>query len=243
MEDLFTVKFSWAYLLSNIVLLLAFFFALQFFDQLLQRSSFLGRWHTPVKKAVRYLVLVFEPLAIIWTGGIFVLINPVFHGLLLALIFLSAFTQLRNYIAGRVIQLDQHIERGSQLRAGEVEGVVIEMGRLGLQLQTKEGLYQLTYSKLLHSGYTLIAGDEIGGFYHLKIEPKDPESKVRHLQNLQNLLVTAPYLDWSHKPELTVLDDEDQKLEARILVREENHLHDLMALIREWGYHCVLSEN
>lgn len=243
MEYILSVQFSWTYLLSSILILLGLFFALQFLDRLLERTTFLGRWQRPIHRVVRFLILVFEPLAIIWVGGIFVFINPVFHGLLLALLFLSAFTHLRNYIGGRIVQLDQHIERGSRLRAGQVEGVVLEMNRLGIQLQTKEGLYKLTYGKLLDSGYTIIAGDEIGGFYHLRISPKEMDSKVRHLQILQNLFVTTPYLDWSHKPELTSLDDKDQKLEARVLVREENHLYDLMALIREWGYECSLSEN
>lgn len=243
MEDILAVQFSWTYLLSSILLLLGLFFALQFIDRLLERAAFLRQWQRPIHRVIRFLILVFEPLAVLWVGGIFVLINPVFHGLILALLFLSAFIHLRNYIAGRIVQLDQHIERGSRLRADEVEGVVLEMNRLGIQLQTKEGLYKLTYGKLLDSGYTIIAGDEIGGFYHLKISPKEIDSKVRHLQNLQNHFITTPYLDWSHKPELTALDDQEQQLEARVLVREENHLHDLMALIREWGYHCKLEES
>jgi hypothetical protein len=242
MEDILSVQFSWTYLLSSIMLLLALFFAIEFIDRLLERTAFLGHWQRPIHRVIRFLLLVFEPLAVIWVGGIFVLINPVFHGLLLALLFLSAFTHLRNYIGGRIVQLDQHIERGSRLRAGPVEGVVLEMNRLGIQLQTKEGLYKLTYGKLLDSGYTVISGEEIGGFYHLKISPKDPDTKVRHLQNLQHHFITTPYLDGSHKPELTALDDQEQKLEARVLVREESHLHDLMALIREWGYDCHLSE-
>ncbi|PHN05892.1 hypothetical protein [Flavilitoribacter nigricans] len=242
MEDILSVQFSWGYLLSSIVLLLGLFFALQFIDRLLTRVVVMGSWMQPVHRVIRFLILVFEPLAVIWVGGIFVLINPVFHGLLLALLFLSGFTHLRNYIAGRVIQMDHHIERGARLRAGQVEGVVLEISRLGVELQTKEGLYKLSYGKLLDSGYTVIAGDEIGGFYHLQIRPKDKDSKVRHLQHLQHLFVTTPYLDWSHKPEITAHDERDQQLEARVLVREENHLHDLMALIREWGYECHLNE-
>lgn len=242
MENFLSVQFSWTYLLTNIVLLLGLFFALQFIDRLFSKVAILGRMQQPVHRVIRFLILVFEPLAVIWVGGIFVLINPVFHGLLLALLFLSAFTFLRNYIAGRVIQMDPHIERGAQLRAGDTEGVVLDISRLGIQLQTKEGLYKLSYSQLLDRGYTIISGEQIGGFYHLQIRPKEKESKVRHLQHLQQLFVTTPYLDWSHKPELTMLEDEAQKLEARVLVREENHLHDLMALIREWGYECSLQE-
>jgi hypothetical protein len=224
------------------VLLLGLFFALQFIDRLLTRAAIMGSWQQPVHRVIRFLILVFEPLAIIWVGGIFVLINPVFHGLLLALLFLSAFTFLRNYIAGRVIQMDPHIERGARLRAGAVEGVVLDISRLGIQLQTKEGLYKLSYSKLLDDGYTVISGEQIGGFYHLQILPVDTETKVRHQQHLQQLFVTTPYLDWSHKPEITSLEGEGPGLEARVLVREESHLHDLMALIREWGYECSLHE-
>lgn len=241
--DIFSIQFSWTYLLTNILVLLALFFALQFIDRLLQRAAFLGSWQQPVHRVVRFLILIFEPLAVIWVGGIFVLINPVFHGLLLALLFLSAFIHLRNYVAGRVIQLDPHLERGSRLRAGAVEGVVLELNRLGIQLQTKEGLYQLTYGKLMDIGYTLLAGDEIGGFYQLRIVPKEQDVKIRHLAHLQQLFVTTPYLDWSHRPELTALDENGQVLQARVLVREENHLRDLIALIREWGYECKLSEN
>jgi hypothetical protein len=243
MESLLSLQFSWTNFFTSALFLLVLFFALQFIDRLLKRTSFLSIWHSPVKKAVRYLLLLFEPIALSFLGGIFVLINPIFHGLLLVFLFLTAFTHLRNYIAGRVIQLDHQIDRGSQIRSGDIEGVVLEMGRLGVQIQTKEGLYRLTYVNLLRQGYTLISGEEIGGFYQLRIHPKDETSKIRHLQFLQNNFVTVPYLDRNHKPELIALDEQANKLEARVLVREENHLYDLIALIKEWGYHCVVSEH
>ncbi|MEZ4994728.1 MAG: hypothetical protein R2824_30195 [Saprospiraceae bacterium] len=242
MEELFAVRFSWTHLFSMALLLLAVFVALRFLDRLLERAAFLGRWQQPAQNTIRYLSLIFEPLALILLLGIFVMINPVFHGLLLILLFLAAFTHLRNYIAGRIIQLDHHLIRGSRLQMQEIEGVVLEMGRLGMQLQTKEGLYHLTYAQLLSRGYTLISGEEIGGFYQLRLSPGEVDGKIRHQQHIQNLLVTTPYLDWSHKPELTPLNDPQQSLEIRVLLREEKHLHDLIALIREWGYDCRLMD-
>jgi hypothetical protein len=238
MEELLKVHFSWTYLFTMAVLLLALFAALRFLDRLLEKASFLGRWQHPAQNAVRYITLLYEPLALIVLLGIFVMINPMFHGLLLVILFLATFTHLRNYIAGRVIQLDHHLMRGSRVQMGAIEGVVLEMGRLGLQLQTKEGLYHLSYAKLLSQGYTLISGEEIGGFYQLRLKPADAESKIRHQQHIQNLLVTTPYLDWGHKPELTPVDDQQTTMDMRVLLREERHLQDLIALIREWGYDC-----
>lgn len=238
METLLLEQFSWGRLFIAGLILLTVYFILQFIRRLLERAAFMGSWQAPAMRFSRYILLIYEPLALVIIGGIFVLINPIFHGLIMGLLFLAGFPHLRNYLAGRVVQFDHHIDRGSRLRSGAFEGVVLEMGRLGLQLQTNEGLHHLTYARLLAEGYTLISGEEIGGFYQLLIRPREADEKVRHLQHLQNLLLTAPYLDWHHKPELTSGDTEQQTIEARVLVREENHLHDLVELIREWGYHC-----
>ena len=240
MEELLSVRFSWGYLLSISLLLLGLFFVLQFTERLLEGTAFLGGWQLRLQNVIRYLKLIYEPLSLIVVGGIFILINPVFHGLLLIIFFLSTFPHLRNYIAGRIIQLDRQIDRGVRLRVDTLEGVVLDMNRLSIQLQTKAGLNKLTYTHLLNTGYTLISGDEIGGFYHLRICPKEANAKTRHLQQLNKLFLTTPFLDWSHRPELNTIDDNGQQIEIRILVREESHLNDLIALIREWGYDCSL---
>lgn len=238
MDNLLQNQYTWGNLfLAGIILVLGYF-VLVFLNRMLERAAFLESWQAPAMRMARYALLIYEPLAVIIVGGIFVLINPVFHGLLVGLLFLAGFNHLRNYLAGRVVQFDHHIDRGSRLRSGDFAGVVLELGRLGLQLQTNEGLYHLTYTRLLSEGYTLISGEEIGGFYRLRISPRENTEKVRHQQRLHHLLLTAPYLDWRHKPELTVTDPEQSAIDARVLVREESHLHDLVELIREWGYHC-----
>lgn len=242
MEELLSVRFSWTYLFTMALVLLAIYAALRFLNQLLERAAFLGNWQGRAQQAIHYITLVYEPLALIVLLGIFVMISPIFHGLLLIILFLTSFTHLRNYVAGRVIQVHHNLTRGSRVQMEDLEGVVLEMGRLGMQLQTKEGLFHLSYTRLLNQGYALISGDEIGGFYQLQLQPKEADTKVRHLQQLQNLLVTTPYLDWSHKPELNQTDDDPQHLHIRVLLREERHLPDLMALIREWGYECRLTD-
>lgn len=242
MEDLLAIRFSWTYLFTMALVLLAFFVALRFLERLLERAAFLGSWQSRMQNTVHYLSLLYEPLALILLLGIFVMISPIFHGLLLLILFLTTFTHLRNYIAGRVIQLDHHLIRGSRVQMDDIEGVVLEMGRLGLQIQTKEGLYHLSYGNLVSQGYTLISGEEIGGFYQLRLSPMGEEDKTRHQQHIQNLLVTTPYLDWSHKPEFSPVHGEQQRLDVRVLLREERHLQDLMALIREWGYECRLTD-
>ena len=44
----------------------------------------------------------------------------------------------------------------------------------------------------------------------------------------------------SHKPELFQDEAVANQIDAKVLIKEESHLHELIALIKEWGYHCKL---
>jgi hypothetical protein len=48
-----------------------------------------------------------------------------------------------------------------------------------------------------------------------------------------NLLASTPYLDMQFKPELSV---SGETIQARVLLKEENHLNALLPLIEDWGY-------
>jgi hypothetical protein len=142
-------------------------------------------------------------------------------------------------MSGRILLLNQHISEGTILKIKTGEGIVTNMGRMGLDLQTNEGLHRVNYASILEDGYTLVASDEIGGFYQLRVSC-DTDSKINHATRLADLLATTPYIDWGHKPDVLSLDDAHKQIEIRVLIKEENHLHDLISLIKEWGYNCEI---
>ena len=72
----------------------------------------------------------------------------------------------------------------------------------------------------------------------MKIQPKDLEIKKDYLTVLRDLFTTAPYLDLSHKPQLERMDDESKTILARVEVKEESHLQDLVTLIKERNFSC-----
>ena len=88
----------------------------------------------------------------------------------------------------------------------------------------------------------LLSGEEVGGFFELKIAPLLENENSNHLQYLKDKMTTAPYLDWSHKTEWLYQEDKQQFIQTRVLVKEENHLFDLVELIKEWGYECKISK-
>lgn len=241
MDYILTTKASWGNLFFIAVGLLVLYFALQFFNRIIRRAAFLRIFQEPIQRVIRYLLLLYEMLAIIILGSVFVLINPFYHGLLLGVILLIGFTHIKNYVSGRMVKLANEIKQGGSLQTGKREGIVAELKRLGLNLKTKEGIHFVQYSKLMSDGYTILAGEDIGGFYELQIIAEEEETKVNHATRLLDMLITAPYLDWHHKPEVMAKASNPNHLEAKVLVREEVHVHELVALIKEWGYRCRIA--
>ncbi len=234
MEVLFAKQFNWIELGLAAVFLLLVYFLLQFLQRIVSRAGFLRNMRFAIEDGIHQLLLFYEPLAGIILIGILVFINPVLHGSLLILLILLGYKQLRNYVSGRVIRINKSLSAGKKIKVDNQQGIISVVGRQGIEIQTDEGLHFIPYQHLQEKGYTLISGQEIGGFYQLELLPKDEKAKPAVLQEgLMNLLAATPYLDIQFKPELTV---RDQTIHARVLLKEEQHLSALLALIEDWGY-------
>ncbi|MFK7772447.1 MAG: hypothetical protein AB8F94_09915 [Saprospiraceae bacterium] len=227
----------WKFLLSSLFFL-GLYFLLEFLSRILTKYNFLGKYQSDIKSMIKHSLLIFEAVALLILGSAFVLINPIYHGILAAIILAVGFNHIKNYFSGRIVQFDQSVVEGKRLRTLDSQGVIFEKGRLGLKLRTQKGVQFINYSSLISNGYTLLTGIEVGGFYELKIQPKNPEVKTDYLIILRDLLTTTPYLDLSHKPQLERVDDESKTILARVEVKEENHLQDLVTLIKERNFSC-----
>ncbi|RME97829.1 MAG: hypothetical protein D6772_09890 [Bacteroidetes bacterium] len=171
----------------------------------------------------------------------FMLINPWLHGLVLGVILLGAFPQLRNYLNGRIVQFDRGVRVGQRLHTQRYDGTILQIERLGIRLQSGEGIHFLDYSHLLSEGYTLLNSEEMGGFYQLTIAlPADSHASSKSWQSLQDRLVNVPYFNWWHQPKWSLEPHAPGQFHARIAVHDEQHLQDFIALLREWGYQAKI---
>ena len=236
MEKILNVKYTWGNWLLAAMVLLALYFLLRFIDKRLAKANFLGRRQDAVHRVIRSILLIYEPMALIVLGVGFVFINPMFHGLGLGLLLLAGFMHIRNYFNGRIVLFDKNIKIGAKLSSGGLSGVISELGRLGLRLKNNKGLHFINYSKLLADGYLLHSGEEVGGYYRLKIAAKEDANKAVSSEKIMDTLAAAPYLDWDYRPEVSFSEKNPEQLNVRVSVNEENHLHDLIALIKEQGY-------
>lgn len=249
MEELITSRISWLSWLLFCLLLLGGYFLLHFIERLLNRVSF--RWveQSPVREVMRNVVIVYEPAALLLVASSFFIVRPVSNGLVLLLILLVSFAHIRNYFTGKLLAIQGSLNVGKRMRTGGVQGRIAHLGRLGMRLQTSEGLHHIDYGKLQTQGFALLAGEEIGGLFRLRIRlAGSDKGKKPDPKRLMDLLASAPYLEWSHTPDIHTRGEQkdangDLYLDIQVLFKEEDHLHELMRLINEWGYDCeVLQE-
>lgn len=233
-----TFQFTWANFWLAALSLSVLYIVLQFMARIIGEMNFLGKSQTIVSNIIRHILLIYEPMVLLLLASIFVLINPIFHGLIMGLLLLIGFRQLKDYANGRVIQFDNTIAVGKRLSSQNLTGMISKMTRLGLYLKTSKGLQFISYSNLYSNGFQLLSGSEIGGFYQLHIAPMTSNEKTNYQIYLTDLLATAPYLDRNHQTEILPSAEHTNHFKAKISVKEEPHLYDLIALIEEWGFNC-----
>jgi len=240
MEALNMDQFTWLNLLRISIFLIAGYFLLHLASRLLPLVRRRNKFIEFLERWIKLFILIFEPVTIGIIASYFVLINPLYHGILMGLILLLGFNHLRNYFNGRIALLTKNIKIGQKLKIDERTGIVVAMDRLSFQLKTSNGIQTLGYSNLFQNGFMLLSGDEVGGYYNLVIDPIAENNSKNIPEKVKDLLATAPYIDHSLPIVLDPISDELSTVRTRIIVKEENHLSHLITLLRENDFDCKI---
>ena len=222
MEYLLESRFTWSRFFVVAIGLAILYFLLRFAKQILTNTNYFGEFRLPLLKTVNRTLLFYEPIVLLILISVFVLIRPPLHGMWALLIIIGGFSHFRNYISGRILQMDQGITLGNQIIAGQQKGVISEIGRLGLQLKSGEGKHYVSYAQLISEGFTQSSGEKVGGLHQLIINPLADNTQPNHLIHLKDLMTTTPYLDWNYQPSLS--KGLEGAINAKLVVREEGHL-------------------
>ena len=240
MESLLIPLFSWTDLVLVALVLYGVYALLYLLRDRLERTKRTEGFRASAFNALAATLLLYEPVAVLILLMIFVFINPAVHGLITLLLIVAGFSRIRDYLSGRIVLFTPLISVGKRMKTDRYTGVISRINRIGLYLQTGEGLHFVNYTTLLTGGYSLITGKDIGGYYQLLLTP--PENQDDALRELADRLTTTPYLDRSFRPELAYAEHRKSQIQARLSVREEKHLTELLALLGEWGYPATIAQ-
>jgi len=233
---------SWGDWLLALAFLIGLYFGLMILLEILRRVQFLGRFQKRAIYFLDILLKLYEPIVVTILLVMFVFINPYLHGLFAAFLLLVAYFPIKNYMNGRVFLWSNELEKGNRIKVDQSTGVIQDMGRLGLSLQTQDGLRFVNYTSLLQNGYMLLKGDRVGGLHQIHIEIPD-DQKTTEKDILQKRLFACPYIDWTLKPKIIKDHGKENSFIVQLMIREDRHLQYLLQLIKEWGYECNVAEN
>ncbi|NND33180.1 MAG: hypothetical protein HKN76_11365 [Saprospiraceae bacterium] len=240
MELIFESQINWSSFLKTLVWLFAVFVLLRIFRRWLTLDRF-GRpfWGLDLGEYLKVFIhkalLIYEPIAVLIIATSLFLVDPIRHGPILALLIILGFPGLKNYINGRILLLSTALSRATRIQTDSIKGAVVQWERLGLCLQTDEGLRHIPYSHLVAQGFTLIAGEQMGHLVELNLTEK--KDAIGSFAKLQGIVLSCPYLDTSHRPDFIEMPDH---VNASLILRDEKYLPDLIQVLEEWGWEARL---
>ncbi len=192
---------------------------------LLRHTFFIGKTGVRPPEKLESFSIIIEPLLLVALLAIFILINPILHGLFILFVSIPSFQLIKNYMNGRIFQFNNQLEKGQHIKVSEESGIVQKLGRLGLTLRTGEGFKFIHYGHLLEEGFTLLKGATVGGFHQIGIRfPEDGKETNHQMKTspLEAKLLDCPYLDWTFKPEIQFAEKHTYLL--KILLIKDQHL-------------------
>ena len=238
----FTGQFNFVNLFTTSIILIAIYFLLLLAGKLLPLMTNRGNFGLRLQDWVQRLIFIFEPVTLVLIVGYFVLINPWLHGIIIGLILLLGFSHWQNYFNGRIIQFTNKLMVGQKIKVNDQTGIITKMDRLGLSLKTSKGVQALGYSTLFKEGYMIMSGEDIGGYYYLTISPAEGKEIKNFKEGVIDFLATVPYLDHSHALSFQNVTDDAAGVKTTVIVKEESHLNELIAVVKENGYACKISK-
>jgi hypothetical protein len=241
MELLLRHYYSWVDLLVAALILYGIYLLLLLVRDRLSRSKRIEGFRAAVYSVLAPFLLVYEPIAVLVLVMIFLFINPIPHGVVVLLVIVAGFTRIRDYLSGRIVLFNPLVAVGKRMHVDKFTGVISRISRMGVYLQTGEGIHFVNFTTLITQGFSLITGKDIGGYYQLHIDTNEHD-RDEALRELTDQLMTTPYLNRGFRPEFTFAGSKEQRIQARISVREEQHLRELLALMEEWGYPASIAK-
>lgn len=240
LEDLFHIDYNWSDLFLLSIILILVYLLLYFIRRIISSLVFIGRLRSIIRLTLEKVLVLYEPLSLFLVMSLFVMIKPIFHGIIIGSIVLLGFAHFRNYVHGRLIMIDRSLHLGRRLNILDHEGIITHMGRFGIQVRSDNGLHYMPYHLLVTQGFILSSGEKIGGYYNLQIKLQEDVEDKASLTELSHMLTSSPYVDGDHKPEISRSISSNRSVDVKLLVKEESHVYDLMALLDENGFLSVI---
>ncbi len=241
MEEIIRNPVSWFEFVSISLLLIIFQQVVTFFSRYLRDFWIHGKTRIPAAELSQKGLIILEPVIFICILILFIAINPIIHAIVAFILCGLMYQQIRDYQCGRIILYSSTIMHDKKINVGKYNGSVVKTGKLGLHISTPEGVSYLNYSRILADGFTLSAGQESGEYCYVLVKAKSSDTTIQEFKKqLNEILVTLPYIDWKYKPKISSNSQMEGELELKMLLHQNVASEEVCRFLKEAGYHCVI---
>lgn len=229
---------TWSFFLIMVVMGVLFYILLVFLRQQISRLPLSFKAEDRWSNYLRQVLLLYELFFVVVMGSLFILLHPLWHGLIVFFLVLITFPLLRNYLIGRLLCFDRDFSTGKRISVGTSKGVINHMNRLGIYVNTNTGMQYFNYKQLQKEGFSIVTDSSMEEYCDLNITV--PKEHPTNGQQLLYQLMGVPYLNSGYKP-ILIQNEANTIFKIRVLIRKGNHRRELVQLIEGWGYQCQFS--
>lgn len=241
MEKLLEPHFSWTFFGFLLILAGFGYLILKAIHRKINDLTFNRKIERIVFLTTQQILIIYEPLAVIILVSIWVLINPVWHGILMLFLVISAFPHIRNYVTGRLIRLSNELSIGKNVIVQKEQGTISQLTPLGVYIMMNNGLRYFNYNQLAKDGYTIVSGSDLGEYCTINITLQEEKDLQQQQQWLIYMLMATPYIDSNYPPKILDASNISKHSSIKLLLHKGNYHNHITALINDWGYPCQLT--
>lgn len=226
---------TWQGLFSLVIILIIAYWLLKLITYAL--NQFAKRNITNKKTIVTLtkVLMLYKPLAAILILLDFIFINYIVHTIILVIIGVFAYSQIKNYVNGIFLKLNPLINVDAIISVSKYTGEIKKLMPLGLILSTENGERFINYSTIESNGFSIKSNDNslLRQTLYLKTEKTQ--------EQVLDMLFDNPILNFDENP--TIKTAENNLLKLQYTLEAGETTETLIAFLDKKNIQSTLTNN
>lgn len=198
---------TWQGLFSLVILLIALYWLLKLIAYALKQFAKRNITNKKTIVAITKVLIVYKPIATLLILLDFIFINYIIHTIVLVIVGVFAYSQIKNYVNGIFLKLNPLINNGAIINVSQFSGEIKKLLPLGLILNTENGERFINYTTIESGGFAIKSNDNSLLRQTLYLETDKNE------QQILDVLFDNPILNYEENPSVKATENNFFKLQ------------------------------
>lgn len=226
---------TWQGLFSLVIILIIAYWLLKLITYALNQFAKQNITNKKTIVTLTKVLMLYKPLAAILILLDFIFINYIVHTIILVIIGVFAYSQIKNYVNGIFLKLNPLINVDAIISVSKYTGEIKKLMPLGLILSTENGERFINYSTIESNGFSIKSNDNslLRQTLYLKTEKTQ--------EQVLDMLFDNPILNFDENP--TIKTAENNLLKLQYTLEAGETTETLIAFLDKKNIQSTLTNN